>query len=369
MAVYRNRRWFVERPHAAMFVLMAINIIVFLLTMRQSAGTTISTAVLLADGAMYTLAIERHEYWRLIAYGFLHADLLHIATNMFCLVLWGGPLERRVGSFYFLVIYFCAMIAGGLASNFHHVGPYLAVGASGAISGILGALLCLWILGRIDLSANFFLVNIGLNAAIAAMSPRIDWAAHVGGLTAGLIACALLDLVERVTPFVLRCKFPEFVKVNGGILAAVLAAVIWSNVALVRGGPENWLIAAAFAAACVVVIKLADLLLSAKKGLAVLVIVFAVANAVLVAFAVTLMAANPSFGCAAGQMQRIDARAFATMLVDLACANQIVTMAVLAVCAFAVTLLLYLQTLTRGINDVGFIGAAMVAERKRRQGI
>jgi membrane associated rhomboid family serine protease len=49
--------------------------------------------------------------------------------------------ERRVGAFYFIVIYVCALVAGALVSNVTHSGPYLTVGASAAISGVLGALL------------------------------------------------------------------------------------------------------------------------------------------------------------------------------------------------------------------------------------
>ena len=70
--------------------------------------------------------------------------------NMLCLVLWGGHLERRVGPAYFLVIYLCAMVFGAIIGNGIHSTPYLTVGASGATSGILGALLCLWILGKLN---------------------------------------------------------------------------------------------------------------------------------------------------------------------------------------------------------------------------
>jgi membrane associated rhomboid family serine protease len=90
---------------------------------------------------------------------------------MLCLVLWGGLLEKRIGPSYFVLIYVCAVIAGGVVSNATHTGPYLSVGASGGISGILGALLCLWILGSIDLTASFFVANIGLNIALAPPRP------------------------------------------------------------------------------------------------------------------------------------------------------------------------------------------------------
>src|ERR1041385_2472275 len=205
---------FFAMPHAAVYVLIAVNIIIFALCVRQSGGAAISGEILFAHGAMYAGALDRHEYWRLLAYVFLHANLLHLATNMLCLALWGAHLERRVGPFYFIVIYLCAVIGGAIVGRYTHADPYLTAGASGGISGVLGALLCLWILGKIDATAGFFVINIGLNVALAFSVRNIDWGAHFGGFVFGLIACALIDLLEKGTSFVLRCKFPEFVKVN-----------------------------------------------------------------------------------------------------------------------------------------------------------
>jgi membrane associated rhomboid family serine protease len=367
MATYRNRNWLVERPHAATFLLMTANVIIFGLCLRSSSSADISTEILFDNGAMYSEAIARHEYWRLIAYGFLHANPLHLTTNMLCLVLWGGPLESRIGSFYFLVIYFCAMIAGAVLSDLHSSGPYLSVGASGAISGILGALFCLWVLGKIDLSAQFFLVNIGLNVVLAMSPQRIDWVAHVGGFAAGLIACALIDILERANRLAFRCKFPEFVKVNGAILAMMPAVLFWSSrpEAAVTGSPEGWVLLLVYAAAWFVAIKLVDLVLPLKRGLAIVVVTFAVANAGLVLLAVQAFSpldaicASPAVGAAG---------LFAT-LIDLACVNRHATVHAIAACTFATTLLLYASELERGIKDVGFIGTTLRAERKRRQGI
>ncbi|WP_249150776.1 rhomboid family intramembrane serine protease [Bradyrhizobium japonicum] len=163
----------------------------------QAGGPSAPAELLYRSGGMYSAAIARHEYWRLVAYGFLHVNFVHLTVNMLCLVLWGGHLEKRVGPAYFLIIYLCAMVFGAVIGNGIHSTPYLTVGASGATSGILGALLCLWILGKLDLRFDFFAINIGLNIAFAFGNSRIDWGVHLGGFAAGLIACALLDLVEK----------------------------------------------------------------------------------------------------------------------------------------------------------------------------
>jgi len=368
MVAYQNRRWLVEPPHAATFVLMTANIFVFALCLRHANGLVISSEVLFLNGAMYSRAFDQHEYWRLITHGFLHADLLHLATNMLCLVLWGGLLERRVGAFYFLLIYLGAMISGAIVSDLHHAGPYLLVGASGAISGILGALMCLWILGRIDLSASFFLMNIGLNVVLAMSSRRIDWAAHVGGFGAGLIICALIDAIERVNRFALRCKFPEFVKINAFVLVALLGTFVWSTmrVAPYPASAEAWLLLLACAAVCLAVIKLIDLVLSVRRGLAIIVAGFSVANAALILLAARMAVSVPALNCAAPPYQ---AGRLVEALADLACWNRQLTIGIIAALTGAATLVLYSHQLARGLADVGFVGPSLRAERKRRLGI
>jgi membrane associated rhomboid family serine protease len=232
----------------------------------QTGLVAIPTDVLLRSGAMYSFAIGRHEYWRLIAYGFLHANLFHLAANMICLALWGGHLERRVGAFYFIVIYVCALVAGAAVSNATHSGPYLTVGASAGISGILGALLSLRILGRVDLPASFFVVNIGLNVALALGNSSIDWAAHLGGFAAGMTVCALLDIVEKANALLLRCKFPEFVKINAFVVIVGIALLLWGTKPVTAAATENLWPALAYVIACCIAVKLLDLVLSIKKA-------------------------------------------------------------------------------------------------------
>ena len=181
MTTYRAGGSFFEVPHTAVYLLLTANIVISGICFSQSGAPAVPGALLYQYGAMYPSALQRHEYWRLIAYGFLHINLIHLAINMLCLALWGGHLERRIGSLYFLIVYACGLAFGAIIGNAIHSTPYLTVGASGATSGILGALLCLWILDKIDLRANFFAINIGLNIAFALSNLRIDWGVHLGG--------------------------------------------------------------------------------------------------------------------------------------------------------------------------------------------
>ncbi|MFY8155748.1 MAG: rhomboid family intramembrane serine protease, partial [Rhabdaerophilum sp.] len=59
-------------------------------------------------------------------------------------------------------------------------------------SGLLGALMGLWFLGRIGVPASFFVINIGLNIGVALFAPGVDWQAHLGGFLVGLALGMLL---------------------------------------------------------------------------------------------------------------------------------------------------------------------------------
>lgn len=363
MPSYRARPGFFEVPHAAVYALMTVTVLASGFCFIQAGGPAAPGELLYRYGGMYSGAIARHEYWRLLAYGFLHVNFVHLTMNMLCLVLWGGHLERRVGSAYFLVIYLCAMVFGAVIGNGIHSTPYLTVGASGATSGILGALLCLWILGKLDVRFDFFAINIGLNIAFALGNSRIDWGVHLGGFAAGLIACAVLDLVEKANAYGLRCKFPEVVKVNLTLLGCVVAAWPWSGQAqAIAAGMSGWGLAIVVVAACCAVVKLVDLVLSMKKGLAIVVIALAGANAVTIVLCGLALASSCSPRWPTGSVP-LD-----NFLVTF-CPNPVLVSGLSAIGAAALTLWLCAKEISRGLEDVGFVGTSLRAERSRRHGL
>ena len=77
-----------EFPHTATALLLAVNILVYALTLQRSGMPAPTSDVLFRSGAIYSGALARHEYWRLVAYAFLHSSMLHLLTNMACLVWW-----------------------------------------------------------------------------------------------------------------------------------------------------------------------------------------------------------------------------------------------------------------------------------------
>jgi rhomboid protease GluP len=149
---------------------------------------------LVRAGALYRPAIEGGEWWRLYTSTFLHGGLLHLAVNMYGLYLLGTFTEDVLGSARFLAVYLVAGLGGAAASTWLGRAA-LSVGASGAILGLLGALVAALVLDRPRLppaARRALLVNLVMLGAIQLyigfVVPMIDNAAHAGGLAAGAAA-------------------------------------------------------------------------------------------------------------------------------------------------------------------------------------
>lgn len=364
MPVSRPAGTFFAAPQIATFLLLTLNILVFAICLYQTGEAKPSSPILLHAGAMTSLALERHEYWRLVAYGFLHATPTHLLGNMLCLTIWGGLLERRLGSTYFLIIYFAAMVLGGVFGDVILAKPYMTVGASAATSGLLGALLCLWILGKIDLMASYFITNIGLNVALTFMDAQINWGAHLVGFTAGLLVCAVLDLIERALCLLLRCKFPEFVKANLLLLIVLGALVCWS--AGFGIGASLPTVAAIIVTAYLAVVKLTDLVLARRHGVAIMVILLAVGNGA-ATFAAVIM--NMRLILSACALRPPSSNAAIDVVAGMACAHPDAVAIVAGGIVLATTLLLQGHQLARGLGDVGFVGSSLRAARARSRGL
>ena len=153
-------------------------------------------------GAIVPGLLQRGEFWRLIASLFLHGSWVHWATNSWALYQLGSLYEVLFGSKRFATIYFVSGIFAGIASSLYNHGP--AVGASGAIFGVLGAFIFsilrspqyrhqAWTKSLLRQLVFWILVNM----VIGYFVPFIDNVAHMGGLITGLL---LGLLPHRVPP-------------------------------------------------------------------------------------------------------------------------------------------------------------------------
>lgn len=143
------------------------------------------------DYGMWPVGIAVNgEWWRLVSAAFLHGSFLHIAFNMYVLFALGPTLERILGHGRYLALYLLAALGGGVASYAFSDLRTVSVGASGAIFGLMGALV---VAGRrLKYDITQVLVLLGINAAIGFLAPGVDWRAHLGGLVTGAAVAAIM---------------------------------------------------------------------------------------------------------------------------------------------------------------------------------
>lgn len=179
--------------------LVLVNVILF-------AVCTFGNGILYNEWSVGVRLIKNGGWYRIITAMFLHADIEHLISNMLILYCAGEMVERVVGSVKFAIIYFASGIIGNLISCLWEVmsGDYTrSIGASGAVFGIMGALLALVALkvlrGRtLQLPRIIAALAISLYDGFTVTS--INNAAHVGGLLGGFIVGGIIGytlILER----------------------------------------------------------------------------------------------------------------------------------------------------------------------------
>jgi membrane associated rhomboid family serine protease/Flp pilus assembly protein TadD len=207
--------------------LFGINIAVFAAMALQGIAMDPNSQQLIHWGANYGPLTLGGQPWRLLTSTFVHIGLLHIFFNMWCLWDLGAMCESLYGHWTFAAVYLISGVAASLTSVWWRpVG--VSAGASGAIFGIVGALIASHYLG--EFSAPRFAVRSRLRSVVTfagyallfgAVSGRTDNAAHIGGLVTGLIFGAL---IARGAPE--RDALPRIVVVLC-VSLVVLGAAAW----------------------------------------------------------------------------------------------------------------------------------------------
>ncbi len=175
--------------------LLAIIGVAFLLQMAVPGFT---------DVFIFAPLLAFQEPWRFITSMFLHGSIMHLFFNGFALLLFGNVVERKIGSKQFLILYFVSGLIGGLAYYstylFGIIPPIPALGASGAIFGLLGAAAIMFpdmriyvyfIPMKMKYAAVLFVVLEFVGAFNVASG--VASAAHLGGLLFGLVYAWLLN--------------------------------------------------------------------------------------------------------------------------------------------------------------------------------
>jgi rhomboid protease GluP len=216
--------------------LIALNVVAWLATVALGADfMNPSSEVLLRYGGNH-LPYTLQQPARLVSAMFLHAGLIHLAFNMWALWDMGKLAERFYGNSQFLLIYMLAGVFGSLASMFFGAKVTVAVGASGAIFGIAGALAAGVFTkpnklppALVTSMRTSLLSFIGISLFMGFTIANIDNAAHIGGLISGFALASVLAEKFDWEEY----KSTRYPRLAVTCVASVLAIwFIWRSVAL-----------------------------------------------------------------------------------------------------------------------------------------
>jgi membrane associated rhomboid family serine protease len=185
-------------PHGVPIVtyaLMALCVVVYIGQLVSGGAVT--------DAGVLDPRYVATEPWRMITSAFLHSpqSFLHILFNLYALFIFGPALEQFLGRVRFLALYLVTALGGSVGvvlvyqlwivsghASEHWLGtllsPASSLGASGAIFGLLGAIIALR--KAMGVQSMQLLIVVVANLAISFFVPGIAWEAHLGGLLTGL---------------------------------------------------------------------------------------------------------------------------------------------------------------------------------------
>jgi len=171
------------------YTILAVTVLVYLLQMATE-NVLVGTDLPALYGMKINELIVEGQFWRLITPVFLHGSILHIAFNMYALLIFGPGLERFYGHWRYLALYFVSGFAGNVFSFLFSSAPSL--GSSTAIFGLLAAEgVFLYqnrkLFGKGAQRALINLVTIALVNLFIGLSPGIDNWGHIGGLVGGAL--------------------------------------------------------------------------------------------------------------------------------------------------------------------------------------
>lgn len=185
----------VKKPYMT-YLFIAICVLMF--SLMELVGSSENTETLIDFGAKFNVAIEAGDWYRLITPIFLHIGFLHLLMNVFALYYLGSLVEKLFGHVRYGLVFLLSGVTGVILSYLTNAS--IAAGASGAIFGLMGALLFF--------GFNYpkvFLKTIGkdiiiillLNLAFGFIVPGIDNAGHLGGLIGGFLISAIIGLPQK----------------------------------------------------------------------------------------------------------------------------------------------------------------------------
>jgi membrane associated rhomboid family serine protease len=174
--------WLALRPNGICFV-------------PGQGGFEVSNALCTRSGGEIYPGVADGAYWQLVTSTFTHVEIWHIGFNMLALWVLGPQLELAIGRGRFVALYLISGLTGSALVYWLSSEYGLTLGASGAVFGLMGALLVV----AFKVGANYqqILMWIGINAVLTFTFSGISWQGHLGGFVGGLLIAGILVYAPR----------------------------------------------------------------------------------------------------------------------------------------------------------------------------
>ncbi len=197
------------------YFLMAVNIIFYLTPLLLGQFDSV-----ISSYCVHGPSIRAGEYYRLLSGIFLHGGTIHLLCNCYSLYIIGSQIESYLGKVKYIIVYLFSGLIGSLFSM-SFGGSAASIGASGAIFGLMGALLYFGFYYRVYLGnvvKSQIIPLIVINLGLGFMLQGVDNFAHIGGLLGGFMITMALGIKD---------KSSTFEKVNGWIICTIFTAFVF----------------------------------------------------------------------------------------------------------------------------------------------
>lgn len=181
------------------YCIIALCVLVFILMYIFGNGSSDNLTLIKFGANLDILTVGLGEYFRLITCSFLHIGIFHLLFNMYALYVIGSQAESFFGKIKYLIIYLFSAVSASLLSLMFSANV-ISAGASGAIFGLMGALLYFGYHYRIYLGnviKSQILPIIVINLLFGFLVSGVDNAAHIGGLIGGFLMAMVLGVPEH----------------------------------------------------------------------------------------------------------------------------------------------------------------------------
>jgi membrane associated rhomboid family serine protease len=199
-------------------VLITLNVLAYVITVFQSGSPfNNQNSGLFAATSMIPEFTANGEWWRVLTSGFMHFGLFHLLLNMAVLYVVGNHVEPELGRLRFIAVYFLSLLGGSAAAFYFGTVCQQLAGASGAVFGVMGALLIVWKRKKRDISTIVVVVAINL---VSNLFTNASLLGHLGGfLIGGLLTLAMVRAPQKNRNLYQIAAVVAAVVLLGGMLA------------------------------------------------------------------------------------------------------------------------------------------------------